>query len=438
MKKLPLASLLLLFAATLAFLAPPAPAQAQVWDKVKEAAGDAVEDETANQVERLMREGVRCAFDNLECIRRAEDDGETVVLTDDDGTVLTDDDGVPLTDRSQLPPGKREAAASPAGAADATYDFEAGDRTIFAEDFASDNLGDFPRRLDFQKGNLAVVEWNGRRWLRAESSSLFGVDLGEELPETFTIEFDLHVAGGITNGIVIFTTDEDRLSTHYYSHNYFRIGHRHTTGVEAGGRGEGLSSSSAGASAMHEGVATARIMVDGSYAKVYVDRRRVANVPNADLPRTDRLWFQVPGSTDGPTYLADLRIAAGGKDLYDALSTEGRVAVQDILFATNSAAIDPSSSGILAEIAAMMNERPELKLLVEGHTDDQGGFQHNMELSGDRAAAVKAHLVDRNGIAPDRLETIGLGPTQPTVSNATEEGRAENRRVELVRIDGSG
>lgn len=436
MQKRLLASLL--FAVVLAFLVPGAPAQAQFWEKVKDAAGDAVEDETANQVEKLMREAVRCTFDNLECIERAEADGETVVLTERDGTVLTGEDGVPVTDRSQLPPGKRAQAGPPGGAANANYDFEAGERTIFAEDFTSDNLGDFPRRLEFRKGNLEVVDWNGRRWLRARSSSLFAVDLGEELPETFTIEFDLHVQGSITDGIVIFTTDEDRLTGHYYTHNYFRIGHRHTTGVSAGGYGEGLSSSSSEADAMHRGVATARIMVDGSYAKVYVNRRRVANVPNADLPRTGKLWFVVPGQEDAPTYLTGLRIAAGGKDLYDALATEGRVAVQDILFATNSAEIEPSSAVVLEEIAGMLSERPELKLLIEGHTDDQGGFQHNMKLSGERAAAVKAHLVERHAIAPDRLETIGLGSTQPTVSNDTEANRAENRRVELVRIDGSG
>lgn len=422
--------LLLLVAALFASTA----ADAQVWERAKEA----VEDETADQVDRMLRDAVRCAFDDLECIESAEEDGETVVLTDEDGKVLENEDGEPITDRGQLPPEKRNAASTPAGDADAGFDFEAGTRTIFAEDFASDALGDFPRSLEFTKGNLEVVDWNGRRWLRARSSSAFSVPLGEELPERFTVVFDLHVPGSITNGVSIMTTDESRLSGHYYEHNYFRIGHRHVTGVVAGGRSEGAPTSTSEADAMHGGVATARIMVDGSYAKVYVDRTRVANVPNADLPRDDRLWFFVPGSEEAPTYIGALRVAAGGKDLYEALSREGRVAVQGIHFDTNSATIRPTSAGVLEEISAMLADRPELALLVEGHTDDEGGFQHNMALSRDRAAAVKDYLVREHGLDPARLETIGLGPTQPVTSNGTEDGRAENRRVELVRIDADG
>ncbi len=75
---------------------------AQVWRKVKEAAGDAVEDETVRAVEDLIRDGVRCVFDDLECIRAAEESGDPVVLTDDEGNIITDDDGAPVTD----PPGK--------------------------------------------------------------------------------------------------------------------------------------------------------------------------------------------------------------------------------------------------------------------------------------------------------------------------------------------
>lgn len=415
-------------------LASAAAADAQIWDRAREA----VEDETADQVDRLLRDAVRCAFDDIECIERAEENGETVVLTDEDGNVLEDEDGEPITDRDQLPPEQRAAGAPDPAAAEAGYDFEAGDRTVFAEAFADDDVGDFPRRLEFMDGNLEVVEWDGRRWLRARSTSMFSVPLGEQLPERFTIEFDLHVSGGISDGVAILTTDESRLAPHYYEHNYFRIGHRHVTGVAAGGRADGAPTSTSEAHAMHDGVATARIMVDGAYAKVYVDRRRVANVPNADLPRTDRLWFRVPGSQEAPTYLTDLRVAAGGKDLYDALSTEGRVAVQDIRFDTNSAELRPSSAEVLEEIATMLRERPELSLLVEGHTDDEGGFQHNMELSRERAAAVKAYLVEEHGVDATRLETIGLGPSQPVTSNDTERGRAENRRVELVRMDPGG
>lgn len=318
------------------------------------------------------------------------------------------------------------------------YDFEAGERTIFAENFASDNVGDFPRSLEFQEGNLQVFEFNDRRWLQVREPSKFAVDLGEELAETFTIKFDVHIPDTRSDGVNIFTTDDSRHDPAYYEHNWLQIGALRSTGVVKSGSpsaAEGLASSAAEADAMRDTVATARIMVDGSYAKVYVNKRRVANIPNAELPRSGKLWFIVDGSEEEPTLLTDLRIAAGGRDLYDALSTEGRVAVQDILFDTNSATIKPSSSAVLKEIAAILKKQPKMRVLIEGHTDGQGTFQHNVELSRDRAAAVKTKLVEEHGISSDRLETMGLGPTRPAASNETEEGRTENRRVELVRID---
>ena len=82
----------------------------------------------------------------------------------------------------------------------------------------------------------------------------------------------------------------------------------------------------------------------------------------------------------------------------------------------------------------MLVEHADLSLMVEGHSDDQGDFDYNMKLSGERAAAVKAYLVEQFGIEANRLRTMGLGPTQPVADNDTTEGMQENRRVELVKI----
>jgi outer membrane protein OmpA-like peptidoglycan-associated protein len=84
-------------------------------------------------------------------------------------------------------------------------------------------------------------------------------------------------------------------------------------------------------------------------------------------------------------------------------------------------------------VASLLQEHPELDLLIEGHTDNTGDFDANKTLSEERAQAVKNALVKDHGIEAGRLKTVGLGSTQPTASNDTEEGRAENRRVELVK-----
>lgn len=116
------------------------------------------------------------------------------------------------------------------------------------------------------------------------------------------------------------------------------------------------------------------------------------------------------------------------------LISEGRVAIQDILFGFDSDVILPESSESLATIADLLRDRPELKLLVVGHTDDVGDFDYNLRLSMSRAQAVARYLSEQHGIAAERLSAAGAGMMAPLASNRSEAGRAQNRRVELVEI----
>ncbi len=120
--------------------------------------------------------------------------------------------------------------------------------------------------------------------------------------------------------------------------------------------------------------------------------------------------------------------------LAQEIEKSGRVAVRDILFATGKADINPESAKTLAEIGALLQNRPEWRLRIEGHTDNVGGSKSNLELSKKRAASVKQWLVSKHGADASRLETAGFGDTKPVADNKTDEGRAQNRRVELVRL----
>ena len=113
---------------------------------------------------------------------------------------------------------------------------------------------------------------------------------------------------------------------------------------------------------------------------------------------------------------------------------KGRWATQGILFATGKSDLQPESTPVLKDIAATLKKHPDLKILIEGHTDNVGSAASNLTLSDARAAAVKAALVGQYGIAADRISTKGLGDTQPSTSNATATGRAQNRRVEVVKL----
>jgi len=82
----------------------------------------------------------------------------------------------------------------------------------------------------------------------------------------------------------------------------------------------------------------------------------------------------------------------------------------------------------------MLQDHPELRISIEGHTDSDGDDALNLDLSDQRAAAVKDYLVSNFGIDSSRLESVGLGETVPVADNSTSEGKQENRRVELVRL----
>ncbi len=110
----------------------------------------------------------------------------------------------------------------------------------------------------------------------------------------------------------------------------------------------------------------------------------------------------------------------------------GRTVLYGLQFAYDDAALLPESKPALDEIAGFLAARPDTRFYVVGHTDAKGTHAYNMKLSADRALSVRAALVQDYGIAPDRLEAAGVGPLVPVFTNATDGGRAKNRRVELV------
>jgi outer membrane protein OmpA-like peptidoglycan-associated protein len=119
-------------------------------------------------------------------------------------------------------------------------------------------------------------------------------------------------------------------------------------------------------------------------------------------------------------------------EMSKAITLTGRVALYGIFFDTDQATIKPESRATLQEIAGLLKQAPKLALHVVGHTDNVGNLDHNLDLSRRRADAVKGALTREFGIAPGRLTPNGVACLAPVAANATEEGRAKNRRVELV------
>jgi OmpA-OmpF porin, OOP family len=126
-------------------------------------------------------------------------------------------------------------------------------------------------------------------------------------------------------------------------------------------------------------------------------------------------------------------IVANADALLDKLKSTGHVAVYGIYFDTGKSDLKPESEKAIGEIAKLLKADATLNLYVVGHTDNVGALDANMKLSNSRAEAVLRALVRTHGVAASRLKSFGNGPYAPVASNDTEDGRAKNRRVELVK-----
>jgi outer membrane protein OmpA-like peptidoglycan-associated protein len=126
-------------------------------------------------------------------------------------------------------------------------------------------------------------------------------------------------------------------------------------------------------------------------------------------------------------------VLADASAMGKSIKETGKAALYGIYFDTGKADVKPESDETLKEIGKLLKEDPTLKLYVVGHTDNKGTLEANMKLSQDRAIAVVNALIGKQGVAASRLKACGDGPTAPIATNDSEEGRALNRRVELVK-----
>jgi len=133
-------------------------------------------------------------------------------------------------------------------------------------------------------------------------------------------------------------------------------------------------------------------------------------------------------------YVSNLRLAVGAPDTRKKILEQNKWVTHGILFDVNSATIKPESYGTLKEMANVLKDYPDLKVKIVGHTDADGADAANLDLSKRRAASVKAMLAKEFGIDESRMETDGKGESEPIDNNTTPAGKANNRRVEFIKI----
>lgn len=155
----------------------------------------------------------------------------------------------------------------------------------------------------------------------------------------------------------------------------------------------------------------------------------------------EEIWVKVRIGDSGRNYTVFIvekaamqqEVTANADAWKSEINTTGHAAVYGIYFDTDKSVIKTGSEAALKEIAALLKKNPSLNIRLVGHTDSVGDFAHNMKLSEARAKSIMAALTNQYGVAATRLSAHGVGPLAPVSSNDTEEGRAKNRRVEIVK-----
>lgn len=319
------------------------------------------------------------------------------------------------------------------------YNFVPGDKIIFEDDLGTEENGEFPSRWDLSKGTAENVKMDDANIINFENNSIITplMETQYYLPEVFTIEFDAYFSDGPASwqyydlrfwqGTSYVSEGTDV----FWPIQIFKDGATTSTEIQKNRKKFDAHDKVVGETTGWKHIA---ISFNKRSLKVFVDEYRALNIPNYGYqPKMLSIGSYIYNLPGKPMAIKNIRIAEGGKKLYDRVMADGKFVTRGILFDVNKATLKPSSMGVINEVAKMMQEHPELKFSIEGHTDSDGEEAHNLQLSEQRAAAVKEALAN-SGVDSSRLEVKGMGEGVPVSDNATPEGKANNRRVEFVKM----
>jgi len=329
------------------------------------------------------------------------------------------------------------------------FDFIPGEKVIFFDDFSQDAVGDFPALWN-TNGSAEVVTTNlyPGKWMRFSCREAIWTDELLKLPDNYTIEFDVVPIEGEEGGMAGYgfrlmqsinanSWDGGAIpgkAGFYFTVEYYgRLGYR-TYINQPGGEGMGLTGykSDEETYAKKDQKYHISLWVQKSRVRLYQNESKIFDLPKAfSLAgiKMDRIRFE-----DGAAMISNVRIAVGAPDMRSKLITEGKLVSYGIYFDVNKDVVKPESYGTLKAIADVLKENPDVRVKVVGHTDSDGADAANLDLSKRRGEAVKNELVKTFGIDASRLESDGMGESQPVAPNDTPANKALNRRVEFLKL----
>ncbi|MEM8510016.1 MAG: OmpA family protein [Bacteroidota bacterium] len=329
------------------------------------------------------------------------------------------------------------------------FDYVPGDQQLFFDDFASDFIGDFPAKWNTNAGGeIVTLGESPQKWLGLKSGySIFYIPNAPQLPEDYTIEFDIATAGldrntSSTARLVIMLSDDEKFGDgRNFALAELPFCQYSPIGITVRNRVNGKQEirSTIKADLRDEVLAYPHISiaVNKQRFRLWVNEVKYIDVPQLITGGNilNTLKFHANNFKDGKEqiFIANLKVAKGGVDLRRKLIAEGKISTNGILFDSGSDNIKPESMGIIRQIYQVLQQDASISLKIVGHTDSDGSDEANLKLSKERAEAVKKALVDVYNADAGRLTTEGKGELEPVAENSSPEGKAQNRRVEFIK-----
>lgn len=340
------------------------------------------------------------------------------------------------------------------------FDFVPGEKIIGFDDFSNTAVGDFPMGWNSNSSaEIVTLDDSSQKWLFLSKDGYFQPEFVKDLPENFTLEFEAFTRYRSNNILeyqfyIYPSANPKKDLSEEYLNNYFQFKWQGCEGsssfyvVENGEtltKNEGTPVKDLNCKDVENGGSSQvkfSIWRQKSRLRIYVNETKVLDIPQAFDTKSKYNVFKLgtkymnysENENKDEFMVSNIRYAVGAPDTRNKLITEGKLVTRGILFDVNSDAIQASSYGVLKEIATVLKENPAVKVKIVGHTDSDGEDKANLTLSQNRALAVKNMLSSEFKIEGSRMQTDGKGESEPSDSNKTSIGKANNRRVEFIKL----
>ncbi|MBK7631818.1 MAG: OmpA family protein [Ignavibacteriales bacterium] len=325
------------------------------------------------------------------------------------------------------------------------YDFIPGENVIFYDDFTGESIGDFPIQWNTTgSGEVVTTTVSEGRWFNiTNAKGITTLDSPVELPENYTIEFDVIPHKDAKNNSTNFNFY--LLSTSKPKDLIYGLARPGDAGVKFSfeynnyckayyndkGKTPDISGKEDEPKLKAENKYRVSIWVQKQRIRLYIGEEKLFDLPKAI---SKDFKYNMIRFSDGTPMISNVRIATGLPDMRSKLLTEGKLISYGIYFDVNKDIVKPESYPSIKEIAAILKDNPDVKIKIVGHTDSDGDDESNLDLSKRRAASVKNVLVKEFGIDVARIETDGKGKSEPVAKNDSAVNKALNRRVEFIKL----